>query len=375
MRTKILTQQEWAEAKSNALNNEQKYLTMQLSEIKLCKNTFTENIVLIKDKPMSVSKGFISDLMSECGLNGMQKSIRNVGNTEISAQILNSVRSAMTKADKLVRIIIAPNNEIISLVSNEKARLSNKSVFDLGEHIANRYGLDVIDAKTTEMGNSRLCLVSNQQVSVTNENDEIHKFGLSITSENGVTRIDNFALRLVCTNGMETIDNFSHFELGGISPQDLTQLFNHIFRMQSNGFVPENFVELVNKAKHTQASVLETESVISQITTRMGGFGADEQLAQMLQNKFLSEFFPEYMHRKMELLGKGYDLTKMSNEQKKYVHCGHTSIWDLVNVLTNFGSNNMGFKINEPKWLQIGGGKLLNGKYDLDSDISILMKL
>ena len=326
---------------------------------------------------MSVSKGFINDFMGACGLSGLAKQIKQVDNSEISAQILNSVRSAMKQNTDLYRIVVAPNNEVVSLVGTETARLSNKSVFDLGEHIANKYGLDVIEAKTDNMGNSTLRLVSQQQVSVTGENDEVHRFGISLRSEYGLTKVDNFALRLVCTNGMETTDNFGHFELKGISPQEITQLFNHILSMKNNGFVPSNFVELVGKAKKTQASVLETETTIKSIIGRLGGFGAnlDEELAERLKSKFLADYFPEYVQHKMELLAKGFDLDKMNAEQKKYIHCGHVTIWDLVNILTNFGSNQMGMKINEPLWLQIAGGKLLNAKHDLNSDIIGLLKL
>lgn len=377
MRIQILSSKEWAKQKENAQSLEQKFLNIMLSEIELCRNTFTDNIVIIKGRPMSVSKGFINDFMGACGLSGLAKQIKQVDNSEISAQILNSVRSAMKQNTDLYRIVVAPNNEVVSLVGTETARLSNKSVFDLGEHIANKYGLDVIEAKTDNMGNSTLRLVSQQQVSVTGENDEVHRFGISLRSEYGLTKVDNFALRLVCTNGMETTDNFGHFELKGISPQEITQLFNHILSMKNNGFVPSNFVELVGKAKKTQASVLETETTIKSIIGRLGGFGAnlDEELAERLKSKFLADYFPEYVQHKMELLAKGFDLDKMNAEQKKYIHCGHVTIWDLVNILTNFGSNQMGMKINEPLWLQIAGGKLLNAKHDLNSDIIGLLKL
>ena len=377
MRVQILSSEEWAKQKENAQSLEQKFLNIMLSEIELCRNTFTDNIVIIKGRPMSVSKGFINDFMTACGLSGMAKQVRMVDNSEISAQILNSVRSAMKSNTDLYRIVVAPNNEVVSLVGTETARLTNKSVFELGEHIANKYGLDVIEAKTDNMGNSTLRLVSQQQVSVTGENDEVHRFGISLRSEYGLTKVDNFALRLVCTNGMETTDNFGHFELKGISPQEITQLFNHILSMKNNGFVPSNFVELVGKAKKTQASVLETETTIKSIIGRLGGFGAnlDEELAERLKSKFLADYFPEYVQRKMELLAKGFDLDKMNAEQKKYIHCGHVTIWDLVNILTNFGSNQMGMKINEPLWLQIAGGKLLNAKHDLNSDIIGLLKL
>lgn len=376
MKTKILTMTEWETARENAQQHEQKFLNILLSEIGLVKNTFTDNIVNIKGRPMSVSQQFINDFMGACGLGGVAKSFKNIDNGEISAQILNSVRSAMRTNDKTYRIIVAPNNEIVRLVETSTARLSNKAIFDLSEHIANKYGLDVIGADTDNYGNSTLRLVSNTQVSVTNENDEVHKFGISIRSEYGVTKIDNFALRLVCTNGLETTDNFSHFDLRGISPRELTDLFNHILSMKNNGFVPKDFVELVNKAKRTQASICETESTINSIIKRLGGFGeVENEQTEMLRNRFLSEFFPEYMHRKIELLGKGFDLTKMSREQKQYIHCGSVNIWDLVNILTNFGSNNLGMKINEPKWLQIEGGKLLNAKHDLNSDIIGLLRL
>lgn len=376
MRTQILTTTEWEIAKENAQQHEQRFLNILLSEIGLVKNTFTDNIVNIKGRPMSVSKQFVNDFMGACGLGGVVKSFKNIDNGEISAQILNSVRSAMRTNDKLYRIIVNPNNEIVRLVETDTARLSNKAIFDLGEHIANKYGLDAIGADTDNYGNSTLRLVSNTQVSVTNENDEVHKFGISIRSEYGVTKIDNFALRLVCTNGMETTDNFSHFDLRGISPRELTDLFNHILSMKNNGFVPKDFVELVNKAKRTQASICETESTINSIIKRLGGFGeVENEQTEMLRNRFLSEFFPEYMHRKIELLSKGFDLTKMSREQKQYIHCGSVNIWDLVNILTNFGSNNLGMKINEPKWLQIEGGKLLNAKHDLNSDIIGLLRL
>ena len=376
MKTTIMTSEEWSKKKSFAEEYEQRFVNVQLNEIELTKNTFGDNIVDIKGKPMSVSKAFVNQFMSECGLGGFVKSVNSIKNEEISARILNSIRSAVKSNNDTYKIIVSPENEIVELSKNNVARLSNKTVFDLSEHIANKYNLDIIHAETSTNGNSTIKLISNKQISVTNENDEIHKFGLSLSSNFGQTTLENFALRLVCTNGMQTIDDYSKFSLGGITPNELTSLFNHILRMRNENFVPKEFVSLVKKAKETTASILETETTIKSIVSRVGGFGdVDEEQSKMLENKFLSAFFPEYMNRKLELLGKGVSLEELSKEDKKFVHCGNTSVWDLVNILTNFGSNNLGMKINSPMSLQVAGGKMLSSEHDLEKRRITLLKL
>lgn len=361
-------------AKEGAIKNEQRFANLSLHDIAIVKNTFTDNILDIKGKPVSVSKAFLNDFLNACGMGHIANEFKRMENSEISAQLLNTLRSAQRSNDTQYKMIVNPNNEVSRLVSTSVARISNKCAFDIAETIANKYGLDIIDAISENSGNSKITLLSDKQINVLSGTNEIHKFGLTISNKDGQTSISNFAMRLVCTNGMETIDNYNEFCLGGITPNELTNLFNHILRMKNENYIPQGFFELVEKAKHTQASMRETETVINSIFGKLG-YDKENPDYQLLRNKFIVRFFPEYAMRVREITAKGNDFSKFGIQQKSYIHCGSTSVWDLVNVLTNFGSNNLGMKIQTPKGLQIEGGKLLQSTHDLNGDMLLLLKL
>ena len=78
MKTTIMTSEEWSKKKLFAEEYEQRFVNIQLNEIELTKNTFGDNIVDIKGKPMSVSKAFVNQFMSECGLGGFVKSVNSI---------------------------------------------------------------------------------------------------------------------------------------------------------------------------------------------------------------------------------------------------------------------------------------------------------
>jgi hypothetical protein len=60
----------------------------------------------------------------------------------------------------------------------------------------------------------------------------------------------------------------------------------------------------------------------------------------------------------------------MSKEQMKNARTG-TSVYDLVNGLTNFGSTDYGFKISDydQRKLQLEAGRLLTKKFDMANQV------
>jgi len=366
MRKKALSSLEFEQSKIKAIECEPKSLRINLSDIEVGKDSFELNLIGVKGKSVAVSDKVLGKFLEHLGISQKMKSTFKE-NPKVVADIVNALNALKRKSGELeLKLLISHQNEVIDMTKNDKGRISNKNFFNITEAVVNKYGLEVIESKVDDSGVAEICLLNPNAVSVLNLDDEIHKFGIRLTNKLSDTEINNFAFRLICTNGMSTTDDFSRLALNNVAPSEIERLFTHIQRMRDNGFVPREFENLVKKAQNTTASINEIENGVKAIIGRMKmplDISKDDR--DIFIAKFLNTHFTQYMIRKQELMAKGYDIEKLTPNQKSYIKCesssfGRITVWDLVNKLTYFGSNDISSNFNQPQALQIEGGKILS---------------
>jgi hypothetical protein len=366
MRKTALSSLEFNESKETAIKYEPKSIRINLSDIEVNKDSFELNIIEVKGQTVAVSNEVLSKFLEHVGISKKLKS-SFTENPNVIADIVNVLNSLKRKScDLELKLLISHENEVIDMTKNDKGRMSNKNFFAVAESIVNKYGLDVIESNVQNNGVSEICLLNPKSVAILGLDEEIHKFGIRLTNKLSDTEINNFAYRLVCTNGNTILDEFSRFALGSVAPSEIERLFTHIQRMRMNGFIPTEFELLVKKAQNTTASLTEVENGIKSIISKIKmPLGMIKEETDIFISKFINTHFTQYMIRKQELLAKGFDIEKLSPSQKSYIKCesssfGRITVWDLVNKLTFFGSNDNGNNFNQPQSLQIEGGKLLS---------------
>ena len=366
MRKNALSSLEFNESKELGIKYEPKSLRINLSDIELNKDSFALNLIGVKGKTVAVSNQVLGKFLEHIGVSKKLKT-SFADNPSVIADVVNVLNSLKRKSGELeLKLLISHENEIIDMCKNDKGRISNKNFFNIAEAIVDKYGLEVIESNVETSGIAEICLINPNAVSILNLDEEVHKFGIRLTNNLSDTEINNFAYRLVCTNGNTITDEFGALALKNVAPSEIERLFSHIQRMKNHGFIPAEFETLVNKAKNTTASIAEVESGIKTIVSRLAmPLGMDDDETTEFINKFISMHFTQYMIRKQELLAKGFDIEKLSPTQKSYIKCassqfGRITIWDVVNKLTYFGSNDSGSNFNKPQTLQIEGGKLLS---------------
>lgn len=380
MRKIVLSSSEFDEVKNKAMANEPRIAKIRMADIEFTNLSIKEKIVDIQGKPISVNKTFIDQYIKLLGLN--PKILSGVKDDENSnkviTQIINVLNEQKTRQEnRELRMLVSTNKEVIDLVSNEiGGRISNKNFFNIAEQVADKYDLDIIDTSLNKSnGVVALNFISPNVQSVANLSLETHQFGVKLTNNLYSTEISDFNYRLVCTNGMTAIDTYSQMKLDSINPSEIDKLFNHVRRMADNQFIPKDFEALMIMAQNTVASINEVENGMFSLINRMNiPTDLPSEDKERLIAQFINTHFPEYSYRKAELSAKGYELEKMTPQDKKFVS-GKMSVWDLVNRVTYFASNKAS-NFNETEKLQIIGGTMLSNKsHDLANQRIKLLSL
>lgn len=380
MRKVVLSTDEFNNVKDDAMKSEPKSLKIRMADIEFSNLSITDNVIDIKGKPIAVNKHTIANYLKLVGIN--PKLINDVKTDEQGKKNLSTIVNILNEQkvkqeNRELRLLVSQQNEVIDLVSNEICgRISNKNFFNIAEQVADRYGLGIIDTSINKSnGIVALNLVAPNTKVIANISEETMQFGLKLTNNLYSTEIADFNYRLICTNGMTATDTYSAMKLENLNPSEIDKVFNHIKRMADNDFVPKDFDKLLLMARDTTASINEVENGIFSIFNRMNlPLDLEQSDKDILFSKFINTHFPEYAIRKAELMAKGYDLEKMTPNDKKFVN-GKMTIWDLVNRVTYFASNRQSEVQDTEKLQIIGGGILTNKSHDLASNRITLLSL
>ena len=292
--------------------------------------------------------------------------------------LISMLKTAIaTQENKKKEILVLGNplsQTVTNLLPGHKDFISNKFAMEQFEEIQAKYPyLKPHQLSMKSDGGFALTLKMAEAITPLGENGGALE-NLSGESEDyhpGLTLINSpasgisneiFAWRLICDNGMEgMVKDDGDLKIDQLSTEQLRKFFDQVEGMAQNNFVATAYATNMHKAIMTKASF--NEMLIAKKIM--------ESNSDMPDNA-IGSFFPEFVQALRKLAAKGYtDFTKFTTAQLSNFITG-TSVWDVINRVTDFGSHDYGMNTDfHTVQAKIGG--LLFNKESYDADNMILV--
>lgn len=380
MNKQAISNEDFLRAYGFAKSNNPLPLTLPLSGVILSGDGYAKNyvdLVLPREGKtrMYVVPAFFKQLAKMLKINF---SMAQKMDEETFGTILNMLKTLQSshKSVKEVTVVFDPIQKKLTHISeSEYSRISNGQLFSFAQALVesnpNLKIIEVLGAQ--DMVDCEIRILSSQNVAlvgVESNDPEDFQFGLTLANRGVSTIIGDFAYRLVCENGMMGIRSDDRFKLGGTDTDNMFQLFQHFDKVAKQGFIPEDFNENVSTASRIPASLSELMAVYQHITQRLLPDFPEQR--GMIEEAIKTRFFPELTDIEHKLARKNIDINDLTKKQMQMVRSDKT-MWELINIVTDLGSNHSVYPISDTAYLQKLGGRLLTKPFDLkDIDLLIL---
>lgn len=188
--------------------------------------------------------------------------------------------------------------------------------------------------------------------------NEVFKFGLSMRNDvSGGVQLYARNLRLICSNGM-TQDELQDLNFKQkMSEKEVDSFFSKLKKMKENSWIPENFLDGINKAKDTPISVAEFQRYHKYIKS------CEKHEGQVNQYFDLDKLKNDYQFV-------GTDLSKVPTKTKKTLK-SNINCWDAVNNITHFFTHTENLDTEDRVSGQLYAGKVLTGRKDFDEYVTV----
>jgi hypothetical protein len=341
------------QAKAEAVNNQLIRKEISLSEFNVVDNNHIQIdgiAIEVTDKAfgkllgrLRIPKAFAKRFSEGFGNDGLR-------------QLVQMMKTAKSSAnDQTVTLLVDPSTrKITDILPAGYASISNESFFDFATRYIDQYGLGVTHVGSNPYGGSQInCVSQNGIFSVPGMKDEVFQTG--VTFRNTPTRgleVSPFLNRLICTNGMTSTAFAENYGLHSLNDKSINEFNEHMIRMASTGFQPVGLADTIRKAHNTDASLAEMQKAVSAL------LGTD----QRVDYDYIQRYIP--IDRAMKAYDMaGADPNTFTQVQLKNAKSG-MSVWDIVNGMTNFASNDTRYKIDDQKMgnLMVTAGNILTKK-------------
>lgn len=271
-------------------------------------------------------------------------------------QLVQMMKTAKSSAnDQTVTLLVDPSTrKITDILPAGYASISNESFFDFSTRYIDQYGLGVTHVSSSPYGGSQInCVSQNGMFHVPGMKDEVFQTG--VTFRNTPTRgleVSPYLSRLICTNGMTSTAFAENYGLHSLNDKSINEFNEHMIRMASTGFQPVGLADTIRKAHNTDASLAEMQKAVSSILSTDNRVDYD----------YIQRYIP--IDRAMKAYDMaGADPNTFTQMQLKNAKSG-MSVWDVVNGMTNFASNDQRYKIEDSKMgnLMVTAGNILTKK-------------
>lgn len=362
--------QDFNQYKADAIQNDPKVYSTNLGNIKITPDSYDDGFIIltIEGTPikMSVNRSFFKELTKI--LNITNKLQRNMSDGEDDnaqfSNLLDALKVIQNSAHpKEVALVFDQiSKQITHITDKGYNRLANVEIFNFAEGLLNQYPMlelfDIIGGSASADVEIRLL---NTGIADFGAGEEF-QFGATLANKRTVTSLGDFAYRLVCLNGMMGIKTDERFALGGTDADNLFKLFEHFDTMKSQRFIPVDFEVSMRTAIDVPASLDELMHAVNAVSKGIVGEFPEQKDAWV--QGMQSQYFPAYQVVLEKLKRKGFDIAELTKKQKEHVKTD-MNMWDLVNALTNLGSNDTPFTLTNKLSLQRLGGKMLSKEFDL----------
>lgn len=368
MEKKVYSISDLQELRDKAQQNNPACKLINLNEIELTENSIATNVIKFQGVDVRVADGFMRDLAKILNVNiKLQKNLQSddeVGK-EMLATLMNALKTFNSRRkNSNVTLVGDVNNGIFTnVVSGAYARMSNEGLFDIATELMQQHdGLQLIEANISDtQPDVMLKLLAPQERKLVNCDDEIFNFGMTLSNNAINTFVGDFAYRLVCTNGMMGLKSENNFKLSDIGTQGLLDMQTHLADVAKRGFMPMDFEENIKIAKEIEASFREVEDAFKFIK---GQLNCTEDQRDRIEMAIAFRYFPGYFNTLDKLKKNGIEVSSLDTKQKQFLPSG-MPMWDLINNITDLGSNQRGYSFLQPDKLQKYGGKLMTKDADL----------
>ena len=339
--------------KAEAVRNEVMRKEISLSEFNVIDNTHIEvDGVKIELTPFAFKRllgrlriptAFAKRFSDGFGTDGLQQLV----------QMMKTMKSS--KNDQTVTLLVDPRNKVITnILPAGYASISNEAFVDFAEGYINQYGLEVKDFGSDPNGGATInCVSPNSVFSVPGMSDEI--FNTGVTFRNTPTRgleVSPYLNRLVCSNGMSSTAFSETYGLHELTDKSISEFNEHMISMASTGFQPVGLADKIRSANDTDASIAEVQRAMSAMLS------TDKKI----DFEYMQRYLP--INRVMKAYSDiGAEPSTFTTKQLQNAKSG-LSIWEVVNGITNFASNDEKYNIDDHKTgnLMVSAGNLLMKK-------------
>lgn len=281
-------------------------------------------------------------------------------------QLITMMKSAKSsKNEQTVTLLVDPNSrKITDILPAGYASISQESFIDFASRYIDQYNLGVTHMGSSQYGGTQInCVAPQGMFNVPGMTNEV--FNTGVTFRNTPTRgleVSPYLERLICANGMTSTAFAENYGLHNLNDKNINEFNEHMIRMASTNFQPVGLADNIKKANNTDASLAEMQRAASSILS----------LDKAVDYDYVQRYIP--VERAFKAYSQlGADPNTFTKAQMKNAKSG-MSVWDLVNGMTNFASNDTKFNINEGKMgnLMVTAGNILCKKqYDTEGVLDI----
>jgi len=281
-------------------------------------------------------------------------------------QLITMMKSAKSsKNEQTVTLLVDPNSrKITDILPAGYASISQESFIDFASRYIDQYNLGVTHMGSSQYGGTQInCVAPQGMFNVPGMTNEV--FNTGVTFRNTPTRgleVSPYLERLICANGMTSTAFAENYGLHNLNDKNINEFNEHMIRMASTNFQPVGLADNIKKANNTDASLAEMQRAASSILS----------LDKKVDYDYVQKYIP--VERAFKAYSQlGADPNTFTKAQMKNAKSG-MSVWDLVNGMTNFASNDTKFNINEGKMgnLMVTAGNILCKKqYDTEGVLDI----
>lgn len=301
----------------------------------------------------------------------------NLGSNQ-SKEILSKMKEAIANDDKKSQVCMLfdqSSAKIVNFTRSASNVLSNGAFFDLFERTMNNHsGMVIKNMAITEAGNVELSVLNeNWEFNVAHFNEEFFKSGLYFINTPTKTIINPFNERLTCTNGMVTAEKGLSIILSKGDSKTIEGFFDSVTNLKDVNTFETMFKQRIIKMMETPSSYAEMlyvfKTLLWNIANSKEQFVRDQINSKLPINMIQSAY-----------LQKGIDLNIVDNKVHKKIYTP-TSVWDLVNYLTDLGSHpqRYGFSLESGNssifnMQKVAGEITFKDQYDLECPVPQLFK-
>ena len=358
-----LSQSAFDVKKAEAINNQLMRKEITLSEF----NVIDNNHIDVDGVKIEVTDKAFGKLLGRLRIpKAFAKRFSDGFGNDGLRQLITMMKSAKSnRNEQTVTLLVDPNSrKITDILPAGYASISQESFIDFASRYIDQYGLGVTHMGSDLYGGTQINCVSPQGMfNVPGMTNEV--FNTGVTFRNTPTRgleVSPYLERLICANGMTSTAFAENYGLHNLNDKNINEFNEHMIRMASTNFQPVGLADNIKKANNTDASLAEMQRAASSILS----------LDKKVDYEYVQKYIP--VERAFKAYSQlGADPNTFTKAQMKNAKSG-MSVWDVVNGMTNFASNDTKYNVNEGKMgnLMVTAGNILCKKqYDTEGYLDI----